>query len=91
MKAIRIAQSLTLAGLAVVGLATTSAAALAGGTDVSPVYPTVPVTCTPDSVPAPTLPSHRNGASDGPGVPVNPIDCEPAGEPGVPPSDALKA
>ncbi|QIZ33663.1 hypothetical protein [Saccharopolyspora sp. ASAGF58] len=91
MKTMRIAQSLTLAGLAVVGLATTSAAALAGGTTESPTHPTPPIECTPDGVPAPTLPISSYDPSEVPGVPANPIYCVPAGEPGVPPSDALKA
>ncbi|MGI8306804.1 hypothetical protein [Saccharopolyspora hattusasensis] len=95
MKTMRIAQSLTLAGLAVVGLATTSAAALAGGTTESPTHPTPPIECTPDGVPAPTLPISSDDPSgdpsEVPSVPANPIYCVPAGEPGVPPADALKA
>lgn len=91
MKAIRIVQSLTLAGVAVAGLVTTSASALAGGTSEIPALPAAPTICTPDGAPAPTLPAHSYDPSDVPGVPANPINCEPAGEPGVPPSDALKA
>ncbi|MEV0702486.1 hypothetical protein AB0I53_31835 [Saccharopolyspora sp. NPDC050389] len=91
MKAIRIVQSLTLAGLAVAGLVTTSAAALAEGATESPA-PTLPITCTPDGVPAPTLPTAGIPAGDPagePGVPAgDPIDCVPAGEPGVPPLPA---
>ncbi|MEV0053671.1 hypothetical protein AB0H34_24605 [Saccharopolyspora shandongensis] len=89
MKAIGIVQSLTLAGLAVAGLVTTSAAALAEGATESPA-PTLPITCTPDGVPAPTVPTlSTSGVPAGePGVPAgDPIDCVPAGDPGVPPVD----
>lgn len=89
MKAIRIVQSLTLAGLAVAGLVTMSAGAFAEGTTESSTLPAPPMTCIPVGVPTPGVPAFptlptRGVPSDAPGVPGNPINCEPAGAPGIP-------